>query len=99
MRSLGESEESVGWTKIKTRSARKRRGVTRRDAEIARLRRGPDSNIVLGIGRSTSLSEPTRSGAIGHEIHATDHNCMCVLLFFYGKAAYLRSRGVANRFT
>lgn len=84
MRSLGESEESVGWTKIKTRSARKRRGVTRRecDAEIARPRRGPDSNIVLGIGRSTSLSEPTRSGAIGHEIYAADRNYMCVFLFF-----------------
>ncbi|KYN03936.1 hypothetical protein ALC62_05237 [Cyphomyrmex costatus] len=36
--------------------------------------RDPDSNIVLGIGRSASLSEPAGFGAISHEIHAAEEN-------------------------
>lgn len=77
------SQGSVGWTKIKTRGARKRR--TRCYAESAGPCRDPDSNIVLGIGRSTSLSEPTGLGAISHEIYAAGRDRF--VSFFRRKSA------------
>lgn len=106
----GEDEEPRGvggaWDGPRSRREVREgdgRGASRRecDAENARSRRNPNSNIVLGIGRSTSLSEPTRFGAIGHEIHAAGRDYFSFLLFCDRKAgsrSCARLRGVANCF-
>ncbi|KYN37737.1 hypothetical protein ALC56_07936 [Trachymyrmex septentrionalis] len=75
MRSLGESGER-GMDQDQDERCEKEtdevqfgESATQRTHRTAS--RDPDSNIVLGIGRPASLSEPTGFGAISHEIHAT----------------------------
>lgn len=94
MRSLGESEERGMDQDQDERCEKETDGGAEparvRRRETARPRRDPDSNIVLGIGLpSTSLSEPARFGAIGHEIHATGRDCF--LSFFNQRRSDLRS--------
>ncbi|KYQ51054.1 hypothetical protein ALC60_09851 [Trachymyrmex zeteki] len=76
MRSLGESGER-GMDQ--DREVRERNGRGANPAKVRRreyraVSRDPDSNIVLGIGRSASLSEPAGFDAISHEIHAADRD-------------------------
>lgn len=61
------------------REVRERNGRGANPAKVRRreyraVSRDPDSNIVLGIGRSASLSEPAGFDAISHEIHAADRD-------------------------
>ncbi|EGI69546.1 hypothetical protein G5I_01837 [Acromyrmex echinatior] len=73
MRSLGESGER-GMDQDQDERCEKetdemQSGESATQRAHRTLSRHPDSNIVLGIGRSASLSEPAGFGAISHKIH------------------------------
>jgi len=74
MRSLEESEEHGMDQDQDERCEKEMDEVQSGESATQRAHRtasrDPDSNIVLGIGRSASLSEPAGFGAISHKIHA-----------------------------